>query len=128
MRHRNQQDDRQSCRRWPAAGARRLSRVLAQILTDSSFQAGCPVVSVVTSDADEDSQQEAAAILGHWHQTLCTALTSAEIGQQRAERLATLTVASIEGAIVLARAQQSLQPLDDVIDECQSLFKSALAT
>ncbi|AFR51568.1 transcriptional regulator, TetR family (plasmid) [Gordonia sp. KTR9] len=86
------------------------------------------MVSVVTSDADEDSQQEAAAILGHWHQTLCTALTSAEIGQQRAERLATLTVASIEGAIVLARAQQSLQPLDDVIDECQSLFKSALAT
>ena len=40
----------------------------------------------------------------------------------RAERLAALIIAAIEGGIVLARSEQSAQPLLDVADEIEQLL------
>ena len=43
----------------------------------------------------------------------------------RAARLATLTVAAIEGAVVLCRAERSTQPLDDVGKELEAVITAA---
>ncbi len=44
----------------------------------------------------------------------------------RARSIATLLLASIEGAIILCRAQQSLRPLERVCDELELVMASAL--
>jgi hypothetical protein len=41
----------------------------------------------------------------------------------RAERLATLVVSALEGAIILCRAQRDLGPLDDVLAEITPLLE-----
>jgi hypothetical protein len=48
------------------------------------------------------------------------------VAAARAHSVATLLLASIEGAIVLCRAQQSLRPLERVSDELELVMASAL--
>jgi hypothetical protein len=45
----------------------------------------------------------------------------------RPRRLATMTIAAVEGAVVLCRTERSGRPLRDVGAELELLLKSALA-
>ena len=47
------------------------------------------------------------------------------IPRARAARLATLTVAAIEGAVVLCRAERTTQPLRDVGRELEAAIAAA---
>lgn len=90
-----------------------------QILEDSNFTAGCPVVSVAVSNADDDGSQlasEAGEIFERWSNAMRGALVQDGLPASSAGRLATMVVASVEGAVVLCRARRSTAPLDDVVD------------
>ncbi|MGO4425304.1 TetR/AcrR family transcriptional regulator, partial [Streptomyces sp. MCAF7] len=45
---------------------------------------------------------------------------------ERAPGLATLIVASVEGAIAMCRAKRSMQPLDQVAQQLEALIADAL--
>jgi hypothetical protein len=61
-------------------------------------------------------------VFDEWLERFAAVLTAHGYPRRRAERLATLTVSAVEGAVVLCRARRSSTPLDDVIDELSPLL------
>ncbi len=99
-----------------------------EALVESGFRDGCPVVAVAVESDDEAPglTDAAGAVFGRWQTQLRTVLTDAGLDPARASRLATLVIASVEGALVLSRAQRRTGPLDDVAVELRDLLTSAL--
>jgi TetR/AcrR family transcriptional repressor of lmrAB and yxaGH operons len=96
-----------------------------KILHDSDYTAGCPVVSVAVSNADEDGAQLASRardIFERWCDAMRRALVGDGLTPRTAERLATMVIASVEGAVVLCRARRDMAPLDDVVEELELLI------
>jgi TetR/AcrR family transcriptional regulator, lmrAB and yxaGH operons repressor len=110
------------------AALRRFGKFWNTILLDSNFNAGCPVVSVAVGGSPDDQHLQPAVvqIFQRWHHALVQAIVADGVGTPRADRLATMAVAAIEGAIILCRVQQSTAPLDDVIAEFESLIAAAV--
>jgi AcrR family transcriptional regulator len=109
------------------AALRRFGKFWNSLQLDTDFSAGCPVVSVAVGGSREDQhlQPTVAAIFQRWQQALAEAIVADGVSPRRAERLATMAVAAIEGAIILCRVHRSATPLDDVIAEFGSLLASA---
>jgi len=102
-------------------------KALGADLETSNYRAGCPVLAVAV-DATEDTPQltnAAAETFRSWCAAFESLLVQYGATRARARRLAALTVASVEGAIVLSRTQRSTQPLDDVRFELQTLLLNA---
>jgi TetR/AcrR family transcriptional regulator, lmrAB and yxaGH operons repressor len=97
-----------------------------RLLTDCDFTAGCPVVAAAIGSADDEVElsAEAGVILGRW----CTALTRAFVTEgfddADAASLAVMSIASMEGAIVLCRSTHSTLPLRQVGDQLEFLIKA----
>lgn len=104
--------------------------VWADILRASDFRAGCPVVavSVEANDDEPEVTEAAAAAFRRWTRELAAGLERSGLEAEGARRLATLTVAAIEGAVVLCRAERSTQPLDDVGAELEASLRAALVS
>jgi TetR/AcrR family transcriptional regulator, lmrAB and yxaGH operons repressor len=109
------------------AALHRIQKFWNKILLDSNFNAGCPVVSVAAGGSPDDQHLQPAVtqIFQRWHQAFIEAIIADGVDTPRADRLATMAVAAIEGAIILCRVQRSTAPLDDVIAEFESLIASA---
>jgi AcrR family transcriptional regulator len=111
-------------------GARALLREFAEfwerLLTEGDFIAGCPVVAAAigSDDADPRLSVEAGGILGRW----CTALTQAFVNDGFADddaaSLAVMSIAALEGAIVLSRSTRSTHPLHQVGEQLEFLIKA----
>jgi len=61
-----------------------------------------------------------------WEKLLARALTNEGVPSARSRALATTVIAAVEGAVVLARAQRSLRPVDDVARELEAMVSAAL--
>ena len=97
-------------------------------LLASGFRAGCPVVAVAV-EANDDAPQLAGAagrIFVQWRETLAGVLIRHGLPEARGRRLASFVLAAAEGAVVLCRAQQSIEPLDAAADEIHDLLVTAL--
>jgi AcrR family transcriptional regulator len=83
-----------------------------RVLGGSDTQSGCPILAVTVSAPDGELFDKASEVfdvsLGH----LSRLLREVGVGRRDADDLATFLVASAEGAVVLARAQRSLQPFE----------------
>jgi TetR/AcrR family transcriptional repressor of lmrAB and yxaGH operons len=108
----------------PLSALRTFSALWTQLLRGSDFTAGCPVVAAAVGGAPEDQQlvPAVAEIFTRWHDALVEALISAGAAQTRAARLATMSVAAVEGAVILCRAARSTQPLEDVMAELELML------
>jgi TetR/AcrR family transcriptional regulator, lmrAB and yxaGH operons repressor len=98
-----------------------------QVLTATDYLAGCPVVAL-TVDAGEAEQPLVEEIFAEWHTRLLEVFTRHGIDAPRAARLATLTIASTEGAVLLCRAQRSAEPLHAVAAELRLLLNAVPTT
>jgi AcrR family transcriptional regulator len=100
-----------------------------QHLQGNDFRSGCPVLAVAVETNDDAPQLAAAAagVFTSWTEALAAALAHHDVPVPRARSLATLIIASLEGAVALCRVQRSLQPLDDVADELRLLLRACLA-
>jgi AcrR family transcriptional regulator len=97
-------------------------------LRSSGFRAGCPVVAVAVEDHEGRELADAAAVaFASWEDLLAASMRKSGIPRGNAARLATLTVAAVEGAIVLCRARRDTRPLDRVERELRDAIESARA-
>jgi hypothetical protein len=72
-------------------------------------------VAAILGRADAPAAAQAAAeAFGDWQVILADRLVKSGVGDDSARSLATLTIAAIEGAIIIALATQSTDALDDV--------------
>jgi AcrR family transcriptional regulator len=109
----------------PVAAVRRFAKTWIRTLRDSDFAAGCPVVAA-SLEGDAGARDAAAAAFASWVELLAGGLEAHVDSAERAGSLATLVVASIEGAVVMARAQRSSKPLQQVTAELEQLLVAAI--
>ena len=113
--------------RDPVAAIGSFRRYWSKILRASDFEAGCPVATAALEGSHEPSARNIAGkVFEDWQEMIADALRRRGIAAARASSVATLLLASLEGAIVLCRAQQSLRPLERVSDELELVMASAL--
>ena len=97
-----------------------------RVLVTSDFRAGCPVVAVtVDSDATE-LHEHANAAFARWRDILADRIEAEGAAGDRARELALLIIASVEGALVLARAQHDVEPYDAVYRQLRALLATEL--
>jgi TetR/AcrR family transcriptional regulator, lmrAB and yxaGH operons repressor len=112
----------------PVATLHGFSDVLAAGLRSTEFQEGCPIVAAALEGERTPAAREAAgSALAKWEELLADAFERNGVERERSRSLATLAIASIEGAIVLARAQRSTEPIERVGAELQRLASEALS-
>lgn len=95
-------------------------------LANSDFNAGCPVVAAAIGSATDEPQvtAEAGQILGHWRTALSRAFAADGFDESDAASLAVMSIAALEGAVVLCRSTRSTEPLRDVHSQLEFLIKA----
>jgi TetR/AcrR family transcriptional repressor of lmrAB and yxaGH operons len=101
-------------------------RELAGYVAASGYRQGGPITAVALEAASTSERLRLACRDEYrgW-QALFAAKLGPAHGAARAGRLAALIIAAIEGGIILARSEQSEQPLHDVADEIEALLAAA---
>jgi TetR/AcrR family transcriptional regulator, lmrAB and yxaGH operons repressor len=96
------------------------------LLVESDFTAGCPVVAAAIGSADDEPQLTTVAggIFSHWRDALMRAFVADGFEGSDAASLAIMCIASLEGAVVLCRSIRSVDPLRDVAQQVEFLIKS----
>ena len=97
------------------AAVRSFLKIWREPMIESDYRAGCPIVAVTTAAPDDD---DLIAATGRAFARIREALVDAGVSPARA----TLNIASIEGAVILCRAERSLRPLEDVEAELEALL------
>ena len=87
------------------------------ILTRSNFQAGCAVLATTIATDSPGLLGHAAAVFRAWRNRLAELLENGGLAPREAARFAALLVASSEGAVVLSRAEQSMEPFELVCEQ-----------
>jgi AcrR family transcriptional regulator len=86
-----------------------------RVLVDHDFGLGCPLAATICDAADNDSlRTHVSGWLGRWRAPVVDAYTRFGTRQAEAEAHATVLLAALEGAVMLARAQRTIEPLDTV--------------
>jgi TetR/AcrR family transcriptional repressor of lmrAB and yxaGH operons len=95
------------------------------VLVRSDFRAGCAVLAVTVSADVPALVDRAAAIFRSWRERLGQAFEAAGVEAARARALALAVIAGCEGAVVLCRAEHSLEPLEVVAAQLRELAGTA---
>ena len=97
-----------------------------RVLADSDFHAGCPVVAAAIGSADDEVllSAEAGRIFAHWRTALTWAFVADGLVESDADSLAVMSIAALEGAVVLCRSTRSIDPLRKVYGELEFLVKA----
>lgn len=94
-----------------------------QSVVSSHCRAGCPVAGVVvdTYSEDEDVLELCRDSFRQWISLLTSQLAAIGLPRPSARSLAITALASIEGALILSRAERSVAPLATVADQLKQL-------
>jgi TetR/AcrR family transcriptional repressor of lmrAB and yxaGH operons len=87
------------------------------VLTYSKLSAGCSVLAVTIATDSPELLDHAATVFRTWRARLGELLEQGGLPAQTATRFAAVLIAASEGAVVLARAEQSLEPFDLVAEQ-----------
>jgi TetR/AcrR family transcriptional repressor of lmrAB and yxaGH operons len=98
-----------------------------RILVKSDFRAGCPVLAAAMAK-DERHRHAAQAVFDRWTAQLAEVLVGDGVPEDRAPALARTMIAALEGAVGLARAFGTIEPLDDVETELTRMVAGAAGT
>jgi TetR/AcrR family transcriptional regulator, lmrAB and yxaGH operons repressor len=86
-----------------------------RLLVDHDFALGCPLAATICDAADNDSlRTHVNELLARWRASVADAYTKFGTPPAEAEAHATVLMAALEGALILARAQRNIEPLDTV--------------
>jgi len=85
-----------------------------QLLIRTHFTAGCSAVAVTVATDSKDLLDNATSIFRSWQKTLTGLFESAGLSHQSATQFATTLIAASEGAVVMSRAEKSIEPFESV--------------
>lgn len=113
----------------PGAALREYGRMLARWLADSGYRDGCPITTVLLelTPASDGITRAGRDAFDSWTQLLADALHGAGAPPTEAARLASVAVAALEGALMLARVHQDATPVLDAAQAMADLFDAAAA-
>lgn len=101
-----------------------------QSVQASGGSSGCPVagIAIDTGTATDDLIGAAHAAFADWVALLADKLQASGVPAHRAGPIATATLAAMEGALILCRAERSSQPLETTAQELMNLLPSQPTT
>ncbi len=117
-----------SCPANDAAGVvEHFVTLFRQSMVTSECRAGCPVAGVaIDTYANEEGVREVVrGSFQSWIDLLASQLTRAAVRPEEARTLAVITVAAVEGGLILCRAEGSVAPLEDVAKDLGALAAAA---
>jgi TetR/AcrR family transcriptional repressor of lmrAB and yxaGH operons len=88
-----------------------------EVLVRSKYKAGCSVLAVTIATESSDLLDHAAAVFRTWRERLAELLRDGGLEPHDASRFAAILIAGTEGAVVLSRAEQSMEPFELVAEE-----------
>jgi hypothetical protein len=93
-------------------------------LADEQFSAGCPLVAAAadTAATSEQLRQVLRRALDGWLEPPSGSLLELGVPVERADNLAIVVIAALEGAIILARIRRDLTPFDALVVELGPLL------
>lgn len=91
-----------------------------ETLRRSDLQSGCSVLAVTIATESPQLREQAARVFSDWRASLARLLAAGGLTDDDAHRFAAILVAASEGAIVLSRAQQSMEPFELVAEQLVS--------
>ncbi|SRX92606.1 TetR family transcriptional regulator [Amycolicicoccus subflavus DQS3-9A1] [Mycobacterium shimoidei] len=96
------------------------------LLAESDFSAGCPVVAAAIGCPGDELglTAEAGQIFAGWRTALARAFVAEGLPEPDADSLAVMSIAALEGAVVLCRSTHSTDPLRKVADQLEFLVKA----
>lgn len=97
---------------------------------NAGFEGGCPVAAATVDCAEstESTREAVSAAFATWSGSVARALTDMGVPEARADALATLMISSLEGAILMARAERDVRALTAVATELGPLLDAAVTT
>jgi TetR/AcrR family transcriptional repressor of lmrAB and yxaGH operons len=98
----------------PADAVAAVFKAEARILTESKFRNGCPVAAVTLDVAStvEELRESCAEAFDLWIETIARGLGATGLPAKDARTLASYVLSSLEGAILLSRAEKSVVPIE----------------
>jgi AcrR family transcriptional regulator len=78
------------------------------LLTRSELRIGCAVLAVAVAGEDSHNVKQAGAIFTTWRDHLASLFVDAGLSRSAAKSLAATTIAAAEGAVAIARAEESM--------------------
>ncbi|MGK8520825.1 TetR/AcrR family transcriptional regulator [Nocardia asteroides] len=113
-------------RAGPVAGVWSFVDLWREVIVQSDYQAGCPVLAVSIEDPGDDDQPQraAAAAFENWTGLLAGSLREHGASDLDAEQTATLIVAAVEGTVAMCRVERSTRPLDQTVDRLEMLIRA----
>jgi TetR/AcrR family transcriptional repressor of lmrAB and yxaGH operons len=99
-------------------------------LAGSDFRDGCPVATTAleaSALAAPEVEAACAEAFAAWQEPIARRLIAEGHPPDRAADLATLTIASLEGGLLLARSARSMQPLHTVASHLAALLSPGTA-
>ena len=100
-----------------------------QQLQTTDYRAGCPVAaSLMHGDNYPETMTAAAESFSSWEELITQDLWQRGLTMEHAQSLATLILTSIEGALLLAKAQHDTRALDRIHTELTRAITTALHT
>jgi TetR/AcrR family transcriptional repressor of lmrAB and yxaGH operons len=109
----------------PADAVDQVFALLGRILSESDFTLGCPVAAVAMETGDTALRSTCNTVYQSWIDVVARFLTRHGLAERQARSTATVTVAAIEGALLLARTQRDLAPLHAVADHVRDTLATA---
>lgn len=106
---------------------RTIPHYFRRLLERSDFATGCPVLAVAT-EAEPALRDVARGVFASWQAAFAAVLVDEGVEPERAARLARLAIASFEGAVALSRAERSLAPFDEVVEQLSGMLGDVVRT
>jgi TetR/AcrR family transcriptional regulator, lmrAB and yxaGH operons repressor len=93
------------------------------ILARSQFRSGCAIAAVTVAADEGELQDYVAAIFRAWRGRMAELLTEGGLRPGDASGFAATLVAACEGAVILSRGEQSMEPFDLVSTQMLELVR-----
>ncbi len=112
----------------PAEAVRQFILNIAVNVARSGYRAGGPITIIAMEMASSsDTLREACdRIYGQWQAAFAEKLHQGGIDTARADRIACLAIAAIEGGVILCRTGRSQTPLENAAEELALVIRAAL--
>ncbi|MFE9783930.1 TetR/AcrR family transcriptional regulator [Nocardia salmonicida] len=94
------------------------------VLVSSDYKSGCPIAAAAYGGSEAPGARELSSqAFRRWEQALAEKAIAQGIPARTAQSLATMTIAAIEGAVMMSIADHSIAPLNRTYDQLRELLQ-----
>lgn len=100
----------------PRGFVSRYARTMAGWMAESKFQSGCPVATTLLETTPQSPELTAAGnqVFDSWVEIIARVFTASGLSRRDAKREAQQLLATMQGALLLARVRGSTRPILDI--------------